>query len=267
MEGPYAAMAYQPSRIAEAVLLVSIVLLFGMLAWVLNRIDRSALPATTTTIATDAQTVVADQPMLVADAPTASPYPPPPYPLPSAIPSPVPEPSIIRNPEDGYGVVACGRTPLKSDIKYWTEAADVIALGTVVEVPPTRWTTPDGARPANPHTADETIYNPVVIEVEDYLKVQQPTQQLGVFGRGGQIGQDRVDYCGDTRYTFVQGERVVVFLSSPSIWEERYDNLLLWEVAEHYTIEGGRVKQWEANPAENPSLEELRSMIEAAQEP
>jgi len=159
----------RPKRAAwiDTALLVSAVLLCGALA--LIRISGSALPAAFATTATDAQTVVAEQPTLVAHAPAATAYPPPyppPYPSPSFVP-PTPEPTL--RPEDSFNVRACGHSSAPDDISFWAEFADVIVVGAVAEVQPPRWRTPDGSRPANPHTDKYGIYTPVVIDVDQYL--------------------------------------------------------------------------------------------------
>ena len=202
----------------ETAWLVSVVLLFGALG--LIRAGGSALPATTTTTtattATDAQTAVAEQLTLVADAPAVTAYPPPYSPPPDFVP-PTPEPT--PRPEDPFmmGICIDGLSP--SEIATWTETADVVVLGTVTTVKTPRWTTADGTRPANPRTDSEIIYTPIVVEVERYLKGEQPMLQLGVFARDGRIGQDRMDYCGDTRYIFGQGERVVLFMGVAKLME------------------------------------------------
>jgi hypothetical protein len=172
----------------------------------LIRTGDIGLPAATTaTTVTETQTVVADQPTLVADEPTPF-FSPAPYPPSTDVPASVPGPSVYNPlPEDPWGGSVCPYFPQNSEINWWTQVADVIALGTVMDVQSPRWTTPDGTRPANPHIVNETIYSPVVIEVEEYLKGEQPTQRLGVLAHGGKIAQDSLDMCRDQRYTFVQG--------------------------------------------------------------
>lgn len=45
-----------------------------------------------------------------------------------------------------------------------------------------------------------------------------------------------MDYCGDTRYIFGQGERVVLFLVAPQTWNETYKDLPLWDLSEHFSV-------------------------------
>jgi hypothetical protein len=109
---------------------------------------------------------------------------------------------------------ACGLR--ETDINYVVDNATTIVRGTVRHVPPARWSTPDGRRPANPHDPKGTgnfIYRPVVMQVEEYFKGEQPRRELVLFARGGTVGQDSHDYCGDPLYTFQEGEQVVLFLS------------------------------------------------------
>jgi hypothetical protein len=77
-------------------------------------------------------------------------------------------------PEDPYYVLTCGH-PI-SDLNVLTDFAPIIVRGVVTQVGPARWSTPDGTRPPNPHARDtrETIYRPVIVQVDEYLKGAQP---------------------------------------------------------------------------------------------
>ncbi len=123
-----------------------------------------------------------------------------------------------------------------------TREATVIALGTVVQVYPARWTTPDGRRPANPRdpTTRESISTPVLVEVEHYLKGPQPEQRLLIFAPGGKVGQDGVEVwlSGRLQYQYREGERVVVFLDQRPYGSARtLDGRALWQpLSTHYVV-------------------------------
>lgn len=97
-----------------------------------------------------------------------------------------------------------------------TKQATMVAIGSVQQVLPARWNTPAGGRPSNPHSWEskqrDTIYTPVIVRVEAYLKGVQPQPWVLIFSNGEVVGQDSVTYSGRGNHTFREGERVVVFL-------------------------------------------------------
>lgn len=106
-----------------------------------------------------------------------------------------------------------------------TQTAGTILVGTVVQVLPARWTTPDGQRPARPCTGPPHfgIVTPVRIRVEQVVKGQIVTADITVDAFGGTIGQDRYFYVDrDNPTVFQVNERVIVFLNKNSIIG-RYD--------------------------------------------
>ena len=164
-------------------------------------------------------------------------------------------------PEDSYH--------LRVDAVWdWTisgsaSRSTVIALGTVVRLLPARWTTPDGARPANPHDHRETIYTPVVVEVERYLKGAATGGQLYLFALGGRVGGDSVT-MGDGLMHLFEGERVVVFLRERDRQPQAYDGSPLWTVVNHYTVaEDGSAR----NFYQRMALQQLLDEIAAQQRP
>jgi hypothetical protein len=168
-----------------------------------------------------------------------SPYP---YPAPTIDLSRAVPPSIAPRPEDPYRASACGLR--ETDINFVVRTSSVIVRGTVKEVPPPRWSTPDGKRPPNPHDPQGTgnlMYRPVVVEVQQYLKGEQPQRTLVLLARGGTIRQDTQDYCGDPIYTFQNGEQVVLFLYPPEeglgpIPPAARGGSPVWAISEHYII-------------------------------
>lgn len=190
-------------------------------------------------------------------------------------PSPLPGSSMpqssasARQPETPIYVQACGQRV--TDVKVVNEVASMIVRGTVTHVPPPRWSTPDGTRPRNPHARERVgfIYRPVTIDVEQYLKGEQPDQTLLVIAAGGTVGQDTFDYCGDPIFTFQEGEQVVLFLyphdahASP-IGDAPPGGPRTMEIAEHYTItDDGQA----LNIQRQVPMQQLLDEIQAAHHP
>lgn len=83
-------------------------------------------------------------------------------------------------------------------------------------------------------TYQYTIFTPVLIDVETYLKGQRLQTQLTLFALGGIVGQDWVEVASPGGvYTFREGERVIVFLSGPHQAPSAGE---YWSIAERYTI-------------------------------
>lgn len=123
-----------------------------------------------------------------------------------------------------------------------TQFATYVIDGTVRQVGPARWTTPDGRRPANPWAVDNrhTIFTPVLVQVADYLRGTDVTSEVLVYAIGGAVGQDSVAYDSDDLYTFREGERVILFLNPMRavLPIQTVNGLPLREVVDHYTIRG-----------------------------
>lgn len=237
----------------DAVVLVNAVFVLGVAAWATNRLTPS-VPVTSAPAA-DAATTVADATM-VADEFTAS-LSPSPYPALMVVMPPQPGPSVL-GPDDPYGVGSSCSIPISMTERL--RQADIVALGTIVGVAPPRWTTPDGARPANPHVGTGTIYTPVVIQVERYLKGEQLTQQLGLLELGGRIGEDFATSC----FIFNKGDRVVLFLRPPYFKSVTYNDLPMWAVSERFWVQGEQVQSPEGWSAPLP---QVLADIERAQQP
>lgn len=95
----------------------------------------------------------------------------------------------------------------------------IIATGTVVELLPARWTTPDATRPANPHDPTQvpltyTIVTPIRIELDQQFfltrGVDVPAEGiLLIAAEGGQVGEDLIE-SERPWDQFAVGERVMV---------------------------------------------------------
>ena len=141
--------------------------------------------------------------------------------------------------------------------------ATIIAIGTVKQVMPARWTTPNGQRPPNPHAASnrETIFRPVLFDVEQYLKGQQPQDRLLIFAYGGQVGQDSVRLENDDTFEFREGEQAILFLVNHG---RSLNGSLMWDINAHYTItqDGKATNSYHTLP-----LQQLLNEIQAALKP
>ena len=227
----------------ETLLLIGLVVAVGLGVVALNRLRQA------TNIQTAAQDLQTGRPAstdtdvnLLAE--TATPDDVTPSPFPTLDPSatfPQSPPATLR-PEDPMIGAACGLR--ETDINTVVADSTTIVRGTITQVPPARWSTPDGRRPANPHDPQSTgniIYRPVVMRVDEYLKGEQPRRALVLLARGGTVGQDSFNYCGDPLYTFQKGEQVILFLRPPeeglgTIPPETTGGPPLLAIVEHYTI-------------------------------
>jgi|GEM_PF-4977532 len=121
-----------------------------------------------------------------------------------------------------------------TDINYLTDRATTIVRGTVTGIGEAKWTTPDGERPVNPHSDNNTygIFTPVSVRVQTYIKGTQPGSELLLMAAGGTIGQDSAVWASDNLFNFQVGEEVIVFLRGPEVLHGSE----IWTIIEHYTI-------------------------------
>jgi hypothetical protein len=177
-------------------------------------------------------TVLAQTPVPPSPAPTIDPEPvgnatitlPPPRYLPPPTPQPGDPYTMEVDQQLDRSIEAISGLP-------------VILIGTVKDIQPARWTTLNGERPADPFEDNNayTIYTPVNIVVDQYLKGQQEPFLLTVVALGGRVGADSVIYSPEGIYHFAVGEKVVVFLERNPFGLSTNGSPLL-AVAERYTI-------------------------------
>ena len=119
-------------------------------------------------------------------------------------------------------------------------AATLIVAGTVQQVLPARWDTVDGRRPATCPYPQNSIFTPVVLTVEQFLKGTSERSQVLLYAFGGEIGQDKmwVGTPPDQRYIFRVGERAVVLLVDPikNIELKAIDGAPLYYLLDHFTV-------------------------------
>ncbi len=164
-------------------------------------------------------------------------------------------------PADPVRLTIVGNHP--PDIATWYDASDAVVEATVRQVFPARWTTPDGARPANPHdpSSAATIVTPVAIEVERSLTRAPAGQRLLLAAQGGAVGEDTIERD-DRLTTFREGERVVLFLQSRDRTLPGLPDRPVWEVLERYTV---TPEGMATNPYATLSMPQLINQIAALQ--
>lgn len=147
----------------------------------------------------------------------------------------IPTPTPTFGPGDPYNIGIHGAGSYGAGLA--TQHSELIALGTVLEVLPARWSTPDGTRPPNPHQQPPpaSIFRPVIFQSTQILKGQAPEPILYLCAGGGRVGADSVTYSGNNNYSFEVGEQCVLFLSPlrPTL---RVNDQALFNIDEHFTI-------------------------------
>lgn len=215
---------------------------------------------------------IAGVPTLPGGVPTKMPTPATVIPAPSVEPDrspmekPTPNPSRPNStyptprPDDPYLLkISDAYAPNTSAS---TSFATIVIVGTVRQVLPARWSTVDERRPVNPHVNNPyTIYTPVLVEAEEYLKGQQRQPQLLIFAQEGKVGQDQVVYA-NRSMTFLEGERVVLFLYDRQSEPRTSAGMPFWNLTERYTVTADGIA---TNIYRTVPLQQLRDEIAAAQ--
>ncbi len=152
-------------------------------------------------------------------------------------PSPIP----TREPITIYGLP----NPAPMDLDDTIARTDLIAIGRIVTIEPSRWNTPDGRLPSDVTvktiSPELTIYTESEFQLERTLKgdVQLPSVRIRTFG--GQVGRDWMIMEGEPVFTV--GEKYLLFLvtdtgSTVSFGPEHY--LTLGTDQYLYTITHGK---------------------------
>jgi hypothetical protein len=89
--------------------------------------------------------------------------------------------------------------------------AEMIVIGKVDNVLPSRWSTPNGKRPSDDEIPDYTIYTDVVFQISQSLKGERNKPSLYIRTFGGQVGQDQMTVSLETQYKINQ--TYLLFLS------------------------------------------------------
>jgi hypothetical protein len=141
--------------------------------------------------------------------------------------------------------------------------ADIIVIGKVKEILPSKWNTMDGQmnKSANGKIKrGELIYTDVVISVDKYLKNPLPSNEVTVRVVGGTIGN--VNMSSDIEPRFESDEKVLLYLSNDTYPYTKDVG------SEHFVVTGYMQGKFTLTddgkairPDENTTLEELLSII------
>lgn len=140
--------------------------------------------------------------------------------------------------------------------------SDMIVIGTVNEILPSKWNTIDGNRPdkANSEFSQgDLIYTDIIINVDKYLKNSLSSKEIVVRVIGGTVGNDTV--TSDVEPSFKSGEKVLLYLSK--------DTSPMTNVgSEHFLVYGSLQGKFTltddgkaVRPDETTTLDELLSTI------
>lgn len=102
-----------------------------------------------------------------------------------------------RKPSDPYSLHMAGEAKAYPFSEKVRQLAQLLVVGTVRDILPSRWVTPDGRRPANPHTGNDLLLiTPVRVEVERVAKGAYALPDIYLAAPGGRIGEDCASYSG-----------------------------------------------------------------------
>ncbi|HEX9990871.1 MAG TPA: hypothetical protein VGE45_20630 [Chloroflexia bacterium] len=179
------------------------------------------------------------------------------------IPTPVVGYTPIPTPLPGDPIDVAAYPFHISNPQLMTNVSINVVQGTVASIQPARWSTKDGSRPLNPRAPNSTyvIFRPVLVNIDSYRKGSGPTTIM-IMALGGVVGQDKATW-GDSRYTFSEGEHVVLFLNNFATNSDlKVDGYTPWMAIEHYTL-GADGKA--TNGYHTISTQELLTEVAAAQ--
>ncbi|KGK98473.1 hypothetical protein LI82_12310 [Methanococcoides methylutens] len=113
------------------------------------------------------------------------------------------------------GAVTIESSGLQEEISYeeMAERSNLIIIGTVKEIEPSKWNTPDGKRPGElieDFKSSDEIYTDVIVTVDDTLKNSHNSKEIVVRLRGGTVGEDTMII--EDIPSFKSGEKVLLYL-------------------------------------------------------
>lgn len=99
------------------------------------------------------------------------------------------------------------------DTEELSNRSEMIVIGIVKEILPSKWTSADGKRPngIDSFSLENSIYTDITISVDKYLKNPSSSKEVTVRIDGGTIGNDILEV--DYEPTFKPGEKVLLFLT------------------------------------------------------
>lgn len=99
------------------------------------------------------------------------------------------------------------------DNKELSNRSEMIIVGTVKEILPSKWTSVDGKRPngIDSFSLENSIYTDITINVDKYLKNPSSSKEVTVRLDGGTVGNDTLE--ANYEPMFKPGEKVLLFLT------------------------------------------------------
>lgn len=99
------------------------------------------------------------------------------------------------------------------DTKELSNLSEMIIIGTVKEITPSKWNSIDGKRPCgiDSFSLENLIYTDITISVDKYLKNPSSSKEVTVRVDGGTVGNDTLEI--DCEPTFKSGEKILLFLT------------------------------------------------------
>lgn len=119
------------------------------------------------------------------------------------------------------------------DDEQLSNSSDIIVIGKVKEILPSKWNSIDGKRPDNIHkfSIHNFIYADVVVSVDNYVKNASPSKEVTVRLDGGTVGNDTYIMSGEANLKL--GEKVLLYLHKDT-------NPDIKDIGpEHYRVTGG----------------------------
>ena len=103
------------------------------------------------------------------------------------------------------------------DIEELSNRSEMIVIGTVKEIHPSKWTSADGKRPngIDSFSLENSIYTDITISVDKYLKNPSSSKEVTVRVDGGTVGNDTLE--ADYAPAFKPGEKVLLFLTEDAV--------------------------------------------------
>ncbi len=190
-------------------------------------------------------------------------------------------------PSDPYVWRVASDGPADSSVDKVQRYSDLIIVGTVLDILPALWTTPDSQRPDNPHESSSIlIITPVRVSVEHVAKGTYDLPHVYFKLPGGRIGQDCASVTGSgPRPAFRTGERFLYFINpspdtslQPVSGDSRYHYYRaansytvtpngMVTIGPEYDIMGGHVDDPPRTLTVNQVLDEIAALLAAPATP
>lgn len=129
--------------------------------------------------------------------------------------------NLVNNPSSDNAKLVINDKPLYGDFCATLEPlndtelsnnSDMVVIGTVKEILPSKWNSADGKRPNNTDSfnLESLIYTDITINVDKFFKSSSSSREVTVRVYGGTVGNDTLVV--DFEPTFQPGEKVLLYL-------------------------------------------------------